>query len=474
MAQFLAPIINDQQEDSNGAPLSGGTIEVYLAGTSTPATTTSDKTGLVPNTWPITLNTLGVNSQGAVWVTGGSAYKYVIKNSTGVVQRTIDNVSGINDSTASIDQWVAFAGTPTFVSATSFTVPGDQTQTFQFGARLKTANTGGIIYSTVVRSVFASTTTTVTVINDSGALDSGLSSIAVGLLTPSNPSLPGTLTTPPFRNRFFNGALRFDQRNNGASQVIAFGGTIAYTTDRNYVSCTGANITSQRVAGTGYQYAQTLTGAASNTGTLFGQRIESNNCFDWAGKQVNVQIPISAVGISSVTWNAYVANTTDTFAAKTLLATGTLPLTGTVETKYFSFGAGANAARGIAIEFVTGALVAGQSITYQGAIQAEAGQVSPFEVVEIGEENRRCQRYYEIGQGEVSGSGTVGIEYASRVYYKVTKRVTPSVSSAVVSSINATVLDITGVNTEVARVRVQPLANGAFLGVASYTSSAEL
>ena len=404
MAQFLAPIINDQQEDSNGAPLSGGTIEVYLAGTSTPTTTYSDKAGLVPNTWPIVLNTLGVNNQGAVWITGGATYKYVIKNSVGIVQRTIDNVSGINDSASATDQWVVFQGTPTFVSANSFTVTGDQTQAFAPGTRVRTINAGGTVIGTVVKSVFT-TLTTVTIIPDGGALDNGLSLVSTGLITAVNPSLPGTLTTPPFRNRIINGSLRNDQRNGGLVQTITAAAAIAYTTDRFYVSCTGANITSQRVAGTGYQYAQTLTGAASVTGTLWGQRIAAANVFDWVGKQVNVQIPISAVGIASATWNAYVANATDNFAAKTLVGTGTLALTGAVDTKFFSFNAGANASRGVAIEIVTGALVAGQSITYQGAIQAEAGQVSPYEYVEESTDLQRCMRYCQTSyQGVPAGT----------------------------------------------------------------------
>lgn len=193
MAQFLAPIINDQQEDANGNPLSGGKIEVYLAGTSTPATTTSDKAGLIPNTWPIVLNTLGVNNQGAVWLTGGSAYKYIIKDSAGVLQRTIDNISGINDNTIVVDQWVVYQGTPTYVSATSFSVAGDQTQIFQARRRLKTTNTGGTIYSTVASSVYSSPNTTVTVINDSGVLDSGLSQVSYGIISPLNTSLPGGL-----------------------------------------------------------------------------------------------------------------------------------------------------------------------------------------------------------------------------------------------------------------------------------------
>lgn len=189
MANFLAPIINSQQEDVNGNPLSGGTIEVYLAGTSTPATTYSDQAG-TPNTWPIVLNTLGVNNQGSVWLTGGATYKFIIKNSVGVVQRTIDNITGINDASISVDQWIVYQGTPTFVSATSFAVAGDQTQTFQIGRRIKTQNTGGLIYSTITNSVYGAPNTTITVANDSGVLDSGLSQVSYGIISSLSTSAP--------------------------------------------------------------------------------------------------------------------------------------------------------------------------------------------------------------------------------------------------------------------------------------------
>lgn len=434
MALFLAPIINEQQEDANGAPLSGGTVEVYLAGTSTPVSTFSDKAGLVANTWPIVLNTLGVNNQGAVWITGGSAYKFIIKDSTGVVQRTIDNVSGINDSAAAADQWVVYAGTPTFVSANSFTVPGDQTQTFSFGTRLRTVNTAGVIYATVVRSVFSGSATTVTVLTDSGALDVGLSAVSTGLVTAQNPSIPGTVALPPFRNRVINGAFHIDQRNNGGPQTITAGASPVYTMDRFYVSCTGVNISAQRALGTGYRNAFTLTGAISNTGTLFGQRIESVNVYDWIGRQIYVQVPISSVGVTSLTWNVYTADVIDNFSAKTLIATGTLPLAPGVETKFFTFNAGPNAGRGIAIEFVSGPLTGGQTIVYQGAFQAEAGQVTSFEAVEIGDDLRRCQRYMEafsIGALDcISSNFQAGQNNTYTVPLKVTKRAIPSISAA--------------------------------------------
>lgn len=194
MPQFLAPIINDQQEDANGNPLVGGKIFVYFAGTSTLATTYNDKDGLPghANTNPIILNSLGVNNQGPVWLVGGSAYKYVIQDAGGVLQRTIDNVNGINDQAiVTTDQWVLFSGTPTFVSTTSFTVVGDQTQIFQPRRRVKTQNTGGLVYSTITNSVYSPPNTTVTVVNDSGVLDSGLSAVSYALISTLDSSLAG-------------------------------------------------------------------------------------------------------------------------------------------------------------------------------------------------------------------------------------------------------------------------------------------
>ena len=191
MANFLAPIINGQQFDANGDPLSSGTIEVYLAGTSTPATTYTTQAGGTPNTFPIDLNTLGVNEDGEIWLIGGASYKFVIKDSGGVTLRTLDNMSGINDSAITTDQWLVYQATPTYVSATSFTVVGDQTQTFQVGRRIKSTNTGGTVYSTITGSVFSSPNTTITVRNDSGTLDSGLSQVSYGVMSVLQTSLPG-------------------------------------------------------------------------------------------------------------------------------------------------------------------------------------------------------------------------------------------------------------------------------------------
>jgi hypothetical protein len=86
------------------------------------------------------------------------------------------------------DEWVS-GPTPTYVSATSFTLAGDQTTTFTVGRRLKTTNSGGTVYSTITASAFAAVTT-VTVVNDSSSLDAGLSAVSYGLLQAANQSVP--------------------------------------------------------------------------------------------------------------------------------------------------------------------------------------------------------------------------------------------------------------------------------------------
>ena len=91
-----------------------------------------------------------------------------------------------------MQNWVAFSGTPTYVSATSFTVSGDQRSVFLESRRLKTTNTGGTVYSTVVSATYATSQTTVVVSNDYGqSLDAGLSAISYGFVeTGATSSIP--------------------------------------------------------------------------------------------------------------------------------------------------------------------------------------------------------------------------------------------------------------------------------------------
>lgn len=186
-----------QFELSDGTPATGYKLFFYVAGSvNTKQDTYTDSTGTVANTNPVVLNSLG-NPTTEIWFTAGLSYKAVLAPSTDTDPPTspvwtVDNLRGINDSSVSIDQWVASGVTPTYVSATSFTLPGDQTSAFHIGRRIKSTNTSGTIYSRITNSVFGALTT-VTVVNDSGSLDTGLSSVSLGLLTATNPSFPAII-----------------------------------------------------------------------------------------------------------------------------------------------------------------------------------------------------------------------------------------------------------------------------------------
>lgn len=96
---YLSPIGNSPQTSTSGAPLSGGSITTYQAGTSTLVATYTDSSGVTPQANPITLNTYGLPNS-PIWLTKGQSYKLIIKDSLGNTIRTIDTVTGINDPTA--------------------------------------------------------------------------------------------------------------------------------------------------------------------------------------------------------------------------------------------------------------------------------------------------------------------------------------------------------------------------------------
>ena len=193
MSVNLSPIGNDAPfVDSSGNPLSGGLLYWYTANSSTPQDTYTTSAGNVANANPVVLGSTGyptvASSVVEIWLTAGVSYKAVLKNAAGTTLWTRDNISGINDTTVTIDQWVS-GPTPTYISATQFSLVGDQTSTFQVGRRVKTTNTGGTIYSIISASAYGALTT-VTVVNDSGTLDAGLSAVSYGLISSTNTSLP--------------------------------------------------------------------------------------------------------------------------------------------------------------------------------------------------------------------------------------------------------------------------------------------
>jgi hypothetical protein len=138
---------------------------------------------------------------GEIWLAAGSSYKFVLEGAPqygqthGPVVSTFDEVTGVNDTVTvpSTNNWIEFTGTPTYISATSFSVAGDQRTTFQVYRRLRSSNSAGTIYSSILTSTYSTGITTVTVLNDTGTLDAGLTSVYYSFVETDPSAIP-----PPF------------------------------------------------------------------------------------------------------------------------------------------------------------------------------------------------------------------------------------------------------------------------------------
>jgi hypothetical protein len=250
-----------------------------------------------------------------------------------------------------------------------------------------------------------------------------------------------------FKNKIINGSMVVDQRNAAASQTITAAAALAYTVDRWYAYCTGANVTGQQVAGsttpTVTQNRYRFTGAASVTAVGFGQRIEQKNSYDLAGSTctLSADLAISAT-LTTVTWTAYYATTTaDTFGSLasptvTSIATGTFTVTSTVTNFTTNISIPAAATTGIQIVFTVGALTAGLTWTI-GNVQLEKGSTATsFDYRPYGTELVLCQRYYQNLNAQTIDCH--GATLSTSTYtpiasmpFKVTMRATPTMGSSV-------------------------------------------
>jgi len=277
MALYLSPIANDQQMDANGDPLVGGKIYTYLAGSTTPVATYTDSTGGTAQANPIILNSLGVPLS-PIWLTGGVSYKFVIKTSADVTLRTIDGVTGINDVSSTAQEWNESGFVPTYISATQFSVPGDQTSILQVNRRLRNTVTAGYAYGRISVSSFAASVTTVTVVNDSTPLDSGLSSVAHGFLSYSPSSVPYALYASAGYNNDITGSAAFrnllsglTMSTAGSSATMSISAGVAMNSTNAYLMQLGSSVGKTTSA----------WAVGSGNGGLDSGSISSNTWYYW-------------------------------------------------------------------------------------------------------------------------------------------------------------------------------------------------
>ena len=138
---YLSPIVfTNQWFNNTGQVLSGGLINTYLAGTSTPQTTYQDSGGSTPNSNPIVLNSAGrIGNTGEIWVPAGTALKLVVTDSASNVLTTLDNVSSLNDPSATGSSG-QFTGTLTGMTGTI-----NGTVKYTVSGKLVALSCGGIL-----------------------------------------------------------------------------------------------------------------------------------------------------------------------------------------------------------------------------------------------------------------------------------------------------------------------------------------
>ena len=141
--------------DANGDPLAFGKLYTYQAGTTTDKATYTTETGDVENTNPIILNGSGY---AAVHLNG--SYAMLLHDAEDNEIWSADPVSA-NTNTEWIDCLAA-----TYISSTSFSVLGDQTNLYDVGRRVQIENAvDTFAYSNIVSSSFGGGITTITVLD---------------------------------------------------------------------------------------------------------------------------------------------------------------------------------------------------------------------------------------------------------------------------------------------------------------------
>lgn len=103
----LLPNGKQQFENSAGAPLVGGKLYTYDAGTTNPRATYQDAAGTIPNTNPVILD-----ARGEATVFWNGTYKIILKDASDVTIWTVDNVSATpwqNDLNAALATVAAYS-----------------------------------------------------------------------------------------------------------------------------------------------------------------------------------------------------------------------------------------------------------------------------------------------------------------------------------------------------------------------------
>jgi hypothetical protein len=426
----------------DGRPLAGAKLYTYATGTATPKPVWTDAALTVAHLNPVVADAAGRFP--AMFLAVGD-YRTILTDAADVTISTDDPVEGQVEAT--VPPWTDVASAATtdlgFVNSENLRITGTTTitsfGTSVSGTRRQLRFAGALVLTHNATSLILPGGADIT----TGAGDTAVAiSLGAGnwVVVDYQRAEAAPLPAGSFlRNRLINGAMAVDQRNAGVAQTFTAGAALAYSVDRWYGYSTGANVTGQRVAGAvANTFRYQFTGAASVTAIGFGQRMEALNTADLAGQTCTLSVDLANSLLTTVTWTAFYANTTDTFGTlasptRTQIATGTFTVTGTVTRYSTPISVPAAATTGIEIVFTVGAQTSGTWTI--GNVQLEVGSAATsFERMQFGQVLMLCQRYYEVGYNIWSGYCNGSSTYNLNTGYKVTKRALATVSFSGISN----------------------------------------
>lgn len=118
--------VGAQLFDDSGNVLTGGKLNTYAAGTTTPLASYTSVTGLTAHPNPIILNAAGRVPTGEIWLDYAYLYKFVVTTSTNVLIATYDNIGGSFNASPIIAN---FTGTGAQVNFTLASSPASENST---------------------------------------------------------------------------------------------------------------------------------------------------------------------------------------------------------------------------------------------------------------------------------------------------------------------------------------------------------
>lgn len=148
--------------------------------------------------------------------------------------------SSVNDSARQVQadvrawyenaQWTDLGDSPSRASASTFKITGDVTTTYEVNRRIKCYD-ASTLYGTISSSSYSNPDTTIGVTLDSGSLTASLTSVAVSILTPTNQSLPESLSNLGLTGTFSaSGSAIFKSAITAESTATISGAAVFKTT----------------------------------------------------------------------------------------------------------------------------------------------------------------------------------------------------------------------------------------------------